>query len=257
MTNNDHVRTENINEVVYNTRATRSPTPVPTTSAHTHTGYRLAFTSHPMPSLCTRITRLVTCTRAEYVAKATPPPPPLSPRSEPPTLRSGDLPHSHAITCVFEPRIDVLEKLVADLTQAVHEQRVEHSTQSAQTTRILQLLECLRAEHLAACGGPRPAATDERKQMEAEDEKAPSPVFVARPTLVLPPPPALRRDDAAQPITIPAVSSGRAAAARTEAASPAWYPVSSSPAADVLGAGVAAVSPGTSDDDDDEDVIHI
>ena len=36
MTNNDHVRTENINEVVYNTRATRSPTLVPTTSAHTH-----------------------------------------------------------------------------------------------------------------------------------------------------------------------------------------------------------------------------
>lgn len=187
-----------------------------------------------MPSLCTRFTRLVTCTRAHYSAKPTPPPT-----------------HPKAITCVFEPRIDVLEKLVAELTSAVQQHREELSTHSTQATtdteRILHLLDQLRAEHAAlttrvdgrctrSCKdeGVDTAACTEQRVMAAEDRGGRNTlVEIERPSLVLPPP-LLRRAEmedsqvcTSQPIDINIDPSRPTAAGAVH--SPSWYPVSVPP----------------------------
>lgn len=65
------------------------------------------------PSLFTRIGRTLTCTRATYATELD------SNACSAVTTNAChvDSPHPSAMTCVFEPRIDVLEQLVRDLAQ--------------------------------------------------------------------------------------------------------------------------------------------
>lgn len=146
-----------------------------------------------------------------------------------------------ADVCVFEPRIDVLEKLVADLRRTVEQTTREGATQSANMARVMDLLESLRAEHAhltASVGRWEPPPQPAPPQPPAPAEP------VKRPTLMPPPPPLQRvganhdfeSPSSSSPVFIPRVNPlaqfrQPAAEAQVETTSPAWFPVSA-PAAE-------------------------
>lgn len=170
----------------------------------------------PKPSLCARLARCVRCTRQRRAHAA-----------------QTDV--GPADVCVFEPRIDVLEKLVADLRRTVEQTAQAGATQSANVARVMDLIESLRAEHahLTASVGrwqplpPQPAEP------------------VKRPTLITPPPPLQRvganhdfeSPSSSSPVFIPRLNplaqfrQPAAEEAQVETTSPAWFPVSA-PAAE-------------------------
>ena len=167
------------------------------------------------PSLCTRLARCVMCTRRR--------------------AHAAQIDKGVADVCVFEPRIDVLEKLVADLRRTVEQTAQEGATQSANVARVMDLLESLRTEHahLTASVGrwQKPPQSESQPPVPAESVK--------RPTLLMPPPPLqrvganhdLESPPSSSPVFIPRVNplvQFRQAAADTqvETTSPAWFPVS-------------------------------
>ena len=171
-------------------------------------------TAAPKPSLCARLVRCVRCTRRRAHAAQTDKGP--------------------ADACVFEPRIDVLEKLVADLRRTVEQTAQEGATQSANVARVMDLLESLRAEHAHL------TASVDRWQ-HAPPPSPPQPAEpVKRPTLRIPPPPPLQRFGANQDFETPSSSSPvfiprvnplapfrqPAAETQVETTSPTWFPVS-------------------------------
>lgn len=181
----------------------------------------MTSTTAPQPlSLCARLARCVRCTRQRRAHAA--------------QTNVGP-----ADACVFEPRIDVLEKLVADLRRTVEQTAQEGATQSANVARVMDLIESLRAEHAHL------TASVDRWQPQPAPPQPPAPAEpMTRPTLMMPPPP-LRRVDAnhdfespssSSPVFIPRVNPlaqfrRPAAEAQVETTSPAWFPVSA-PAAD-------------------------
>jgi hypothetical protein len=148
---------------------------------------------------------------------------------------------------VFEPRIDVLEKLVADLRQTVEQTAQEGATQSANVARVMDLLESLRAEHahLTASVGRWQPQQPAPPQPQPASSQLPAPAEpVKRPTLMPPPPPLQRvganhdfeSPSSSSPVFIPRVNPlaqfrQPAAEAQVETTSPAWFPVSA-PAAE-------------------------
>lgn len=115
-------------------------------------------------------------------------------------------------TCVFEPRIDVLEKLVSELKTQVEQIARTQTTDSTERkddmARMLQLLELLRVEHATVATTANP--------------------LQSRPTLVIPPPPTFARcgaNDEGVPLSSP-VDIPTATASSTTPPSPTWYPVS-------------------------------
>ena len=201
----------------------------------------MTSTTAPKPlSLCARLARCVRCTRRRAHAAQT-------------NVGPAD-------ACVFEPRIDVLEKLVADLRRTVERTAQEGATQSANVARVMDLIESLRAEHahLTASVGrwepQKPAPSQPESPPPAPPQPAPpqpappqppAPAEpVTRPTLMMPPPPLQRvganhdfeSPSSSSPVFIPRVNPlaqfRRAAAeAQVETTSPAWFPVSA-PAAE-------------------------
>ena len=175
----------------------------------------------PKPSLCAWLARCVRCTRRRAHAAQTDKGP--------------------ADACVFEPRIDVLEKLVTDLRRTVELTAQEGATQSANVARVMDLLESLRAEHahLTASVDRWQHAPPPSPPQPAPPQPAPAEP-VKRPTLRIPPPPPLQRFGANQdfespsnssPVFIPRVNplapfGQPAAETQVETTSPAWYPVS-------------------------------
>lgn len=173
-----------------------------------------------LPSLCARLVRCVTCTRRQAHAAQTD--------------------KGVADVCVFEPRIDVLEKLVADLRRTVEQTVQEGVTQSANVARVMDLLESLRTEHAhltASVGRWQQPAQPAPPQPESQPPEPPEPV--KRPTL-MPPPPPLQRVGANHDFELPSSSSPMfiprvnplaqfrqiAAEAQVETTSPTWFPVS-------------------------------
>lgn len=115
-------------------------------------------------------------------------------------------------TCVFEPRIDVLEKLVSELKTQIEQIARTQTTDSMERKddmgRMMQLLELLRVEHATITATANP--------------------LQPRPTLVIPPPPTFTRcganEDGASsssPVDIPCTT-----VSSTKLPSPTWYPVS-------------------------------
>lgn len=88
--------------------------------------------------------RWVTCNRSHYAADNTQPP------SNTTTLHT-DTVHPSKMTCIFEPRIDTLEKRVEDMNNLVQQYHTDVSVESAKAAqdmeRIMQLLETLREQH--------------------------------------------------------------------------------------------------------------
>lgn len=115
-------------------------------------------------------------------------------------------------TCVFEPRIDVLEKLVSELKTQVEQiartQTTDSTDRKEDMGRMMQLLELLRVEHATITATANP--------------------LQPRPTLVIPPPPTFTRCGAnedwassSSPVDIPCTN-----VSSTKPPSPTWYPVS-------------------------------
>ena len=144
--------------------------------------------------------------------------------------------------CVFEPRIDVLEKLVAELKTTVEQRASESATrtaaQSTSMARVMDLLESLRTEqaNLASCVG----LLQQQLQSSSTDGtmcKGPVTDTVKRPTL-MPPPPPLQRCGAnydyespvrSSPVNIPHANPlvvTTKASTEESVTSPAWFPVS-------------------------------
>ena len=193
----------------------------------------MTSTTAPQPlSLCARLARCVRCTRRRAHAAQTDKGP--------------------ADACVFEPRIDVLEKLVVDLRRTVEQTAQEGATQSANVARMMDLIESLRAEHahLTASVGrwqpQQPAPSQPHPAPpQPESPQPPAPAEpVKRPTLMMPPPPLQRvganhdfeSPSSSSPVFIPRVNPlaqfrRSAAEAQVETTSPAWFPVSA-PAAE-------------------------
>ena len=137
------------------------------------------------------------------------------------------------MTSVFEPRIEVLEKLVTDLKKTVEQSAHEGSIQSINMTRVTKLLETLRAEHmgLATC-----VSRLQQVQLSSSTDDATCEVAnmkeVQRPTLVLPPPPlqphltnnVKSSATYSSPVNIPQTNA--TVHAEAPVLSPAWFPVS-------------------------------
>lgn len=139
--------------------------------------------------------------------------------------------------CVFEPRIDVLEKLVAELKTTVEQRASESATrtaaQSTSMARVMDLLESLRTEqaNLASCVGLL------QQQLQSSSTDGPVTDTVKRPTL-MPPPPPLQRCGAnydyespvrSSPVNIPHANPlvvTTKASTEESVTSPAWFPVS-------------------------------
>ena len=178
----------------------------------------------PKPSLCARLARCVRCTRQRRAHGA-----------------QTDV--GPADVCVFEPRIDVLEKLVADLRRTVEQTAQAGATQSANVARVIDLLESLRAEHAHLTASvdrwQQPQTTSPPQPLPAPPHPAPAEP-VKRPTLITPPPPLQRvganhdveSPSSSSPVFIPHVNplaqfrQPAAEEAQVETTSPAWFPVS-------------------------------
>ena len=163
--------------------------------------------SHPhMPPmstkpLCTRLARYFMCGRAKYSAKT-------DDTKTQKGLCPGDIVHPHAIANVFEPRIDVLEKMVSELKTIT---KNTAGVQQTQTTRILELLESLHVEHISLASADSPLPNRNCNQH----------TYAKRPSLVIPPPPPLKPHSSHDEIHTKSNSDQQ-----TDPQSPVWFPVS-------------------------------
>ena len=172
-----------------------------------------------MPSLKT-IIRWVTCSRSDYAADNTQPPLKTT------TLHT-DTVHPSKMTCIFEPRIDVLEKRVEDMNNLVQQYHTDVSVESAKaaqdTERIMQLLETLREQHCLLVKTVNEMHSQSNKTNHMEDASNDA---HERPTLIVPSDIVRHTKEQVEETRPVSKSIDIPINPTTVASSPTWYPVS-------------------------------
>lgn len=171
-----------------------------------------------MPTFKTFI-RWVTCCRSHYAPDNTQPPSNMT------TLHT-DTVHPSKMTCIFEPRIDTLEKRVEDTNNLVQQYHKDVSAESSKVTqdtkRIMQVLETLREQHCLLVK----KVNEIHSQSKTNRIEDGSNDVHERPTLIVPSV-ALRRTKTQVEETRPVSKSIDIPNNPTTATtSPTWYPVS-------------------------------
>ena len=172
-----------------------------------------------MPSLKTFI-RWVTCSRSDYAADNTQPP-------STKTIMHTQTLHPSKMTCIFEPRIDTLEKRVEDMNDLIQQYHKDVSAESSKVTqdtdRIVQLLETLRNEHQRLVN----MVNELHSQSETSPVQEASNGVPKRPTLVVPSIVRRRAGTHVEEETRPVSKSiDIPINPTTTESSPTWYPVS-------------------------------
>ena len=167
-------------------------------------------TSRVKSRICTLFTRLLSCRcRSNYVS--------TKPLAEPSNLKPGDIRHPSSLSCIFEPRIDVLERSMTKLQQIIDMNHSELTQKTANTTldtsRILHILDKLQTEHQGLTSTIQRMEHVSNRIAYNNDNVPSDPVNIPKPSL----------QPSLQP---PSLNCYSISAENASPASPTWYPVS-------------------------------